>query len=163
LEVDNDADDNDDDDIVERNACEESDAHSDVDDKADDDNNATITWRSLPLSRYKEFLQCRAWFATNSSDYNGDNNSNNGETDEDNDDSSIGSISSVDFDGVDSGSIIEDLQLICQNGRIHSSTGSYFTIDSNFFFTESDICFTVQHFPGSFLRQYFEGPWPNFH
>ena len=161
FDVDVDADD--DDAIVERNAREERNAHCNIDDNTDNNNDATITWRSLPLSRYEEFLQCRAWFATNSSDYNGDNNSNNGETDEDNDDSSIGSISSVDFDGVDSGSIIEDLQLICQNGRIHSSTGSYFTVDSNFFFTESDICFTVQHFPRSFLRQYFEGPWPNFH
>ena len=98
-----------------------------------------------------------------SPDYNGNNNGNNGDIDEDDDDSSIGSLSSVDFNGVDFGPIREDLQLICQNGRIRSSTGSYFTVDSNFFFTESDIRFTVQHFPGTFLRQYFEGPWPNFH
>ena len=162
-DVDDDADKNNDDNIVERNAREESDAHSDIDDDADDDNDATITRRSLPLSQYEEFLRCRAWFAMNSPDYNGDNNGNISEIDEDNDNSSIGSISSVDFNGVDFGPIIEDLQLIRQNGRICSSTGLYFTVDSNFFFTESDICFTVQHFPGSFLRQYFEGPWPNFH
>jgi hypothetical protein len=163
LDVDDDADDNENNDIVERNAREERDTHSDVDDDADDKDNATITWRSLPLSQYKEFLQCRVWFATNSPDYNGDNNGNNGNIDKDDDDSSIGSISSVDFDGVDFGPILKDLQLICQNGRICSSTGFYFTVDSNFFFTKSDIRFTVQHFPGSFLRQYFEGPWPNFH
>ena len=98
-----------------------------------------------------------------SPDYNGNNNGNNGDIDEDDDDSSIGSLSSVDFNGVDFGPIREDLQLICQNGRIRSSTGSYFTVDSNFFFTESDIRFTVQHFPGTYLCQYFEGPWPNFH
>ena len=163
LDVDDDADDNDVDVIVKRNACEERDAHSDVDNDADDDNNATITWRSLPLSRYEEFLQCRAWFATSSPDYNGDTNGNNGKIDEDNDDSSIGSISYVDFDGVDFGPIIKDLQLIRQNGCIRTSTGSYSTVNSNFFFTESDICFTVQNFPRSFLHQYFEGPWPNFH
>jgi hypothetical protein len=159
LDVDNDADNNDNDDIVEQNAREESDAHSDVDDDTDDDDDAIITWRSLPLSRYKEFLRRQAWFATNSPDFNGDKIGNNGKIDEDKDNSSIGSISS----GVDFGPIIEDLQLICQNGRIRSSTGSYFTVDSNFFFTESDIRFTVQHFPGSFFCQYFEGPWPNFH
>ena len=98
-----------------------------------------------------------------SPDYNGDNNGNNGDYNEDDVDSSIGSISSVDFDGIDFGSILEDLQLICQNGHIRSSTGSYFTVDSNFSFTESDIRFTVQHFPGTFLHQYFEGPWPNFY
>ena len=151
-----------DDSIVKRNTREDSNAHSDVDDNADDNDDATITRRPLPLSRYEEFLRRRAWFATNSPDYNGDNNGNNSKIDEDDDNSSIGSISSVDFDGVDFGPIIEDLQLIRQNGRIRSSTGSYFTVDSNFFFTESDICFTV-HFHGSFLCQYFEGPWPNFH
>jgi hypothetical protein len=163
LDVDDNTDDNDDDNIVERNSREESDAHSDIDNNADDNNDATITWRSLPLSRYEEFLQCRAWFATNSPDSNGDNNVNNGKIDKNNDNSSIGSISSVDFDRVDFGPIIEDLQLIRQNRCIRSSTGSYFSVDSNFFFTESDIRFTVKHFPGSFLHQYFEGPWPKFH
>jgi hypothetical protein len=42
--------------IAKRNAREERSAHSDVDDNADGGNNATITWRSLPLSQYKEFL-----------------------------------------------------------------------------------------------------------
>jgi hypothetical protein len=163
LDVDNVADDIDDNDIVERNSCEESNAHSDLANDADDDDDATMSWRSLPLSQYEEFLQRRAWFATNSPDSNSDNNGNNNKIDEDDDDSSIGSVSSVDFDGVDFGPIIEDLQLIRQNGRIRSSTGLYFTINSNFVFTESGIRFTVQHFPGSFLHQYFEGLWPNFH
>ena len=162
LDVDNDTDD-DNDDIVECNAREECDTHYNIDDNADNDDNATITWRSLPISRSEEFLRRRAWFAYTSPDNNGDNNGNKGDIDEDDDDSSIGSISSVDFDGVDFGPILEDLQLIRQNGCIRSSTGSYFTADSNFFFTESDIRFTVQHFPGTYLCQYFEGPWPNFH
>ena len=103
------------------------------------------------------------WFISTSPDYNGNDSGNNVNDNKDDNDSSIGSISSVDFDGVDFGPILEDLQLICQNGRICSSTGSYFTINSNFSFTESNIRFTVQHFPGTFLRQYFEGPRPNFH
>ena len=56
--VDNNADD--DDNIVERNACEECDTHSIIDKNADADNDATITWRSLPLSLYKEFLRRHA-------------------------------------------------------------------------------------------------------
>ena len=163
LDVNNNAANNNDNNIVKRNAREERDAHFDVDEDTDDDEDATITWQSLPLSQYKEFLRHCAWFATNSPDYNGDNNGNNGEIDKDNDDSFIGSLSSVDFNGVDFGPIIEDLQLIRQKRRTRSSIGSYFTIDSTFFFTESDIGFTVQDFPGSFLCQYFEGPWPNFH
>ena len=150
--VGDDAGDNNDDNIVERNPHEERNAHSDVDDDADDGDNATITWWSLPLSQYEEFLRRRAWFASNSPDYNGDNNGNSGKIDEDDGGSSIGSISSTDFDGFDFGPIIEDLQLIHPNWCIRSSTGLNFTVDSNFFFTESDICFTVQHFPGSFLR-----------
>ena len=77
-DVNDDADDNNNDNIVERNAREESNAHSDIDDDADDNDDATITRRSLPLSRYEEFLRRHAWFATNSPDYNGDNNGNNG-------------------------------------------------------------------------------------
>ena len=96
-------------DIVKRNACEERNAHSNVDDDADNDDDATITWRSLPLSRYKEFLPRCMWFASTSPDYNSDNNSNNGDIDKDNDDSSISSIPSIDFNWVDFGPILEDL------------------------------------------------------
>ena len=126
--------------IVKHNAREECDAHSDVDNNADNDDNVTITLQSLPLSRYEEFLLLHTWFTLTSPDYNGDNNGNNDDIEEEDNDSSIGSTSSIDFDGVDFGPILEDLQLICQNGQIRSSTGSYFTVNSNFFFTESDIC-----------------------
>ena len=47
-DVDDDADN--DNDIVKRNACEEPNAHSDIDDDADNDSDATITWQSFPLS-----------------------------------------------------------------------------------------------------------------
>jgi hypothetical protein len=50
LDINNDAEDNDDNGIVERNSREESNDPSDVDDDADDNNDATITWQSLPLS-----------------------------------------------------------------------------------------------------------------
>jgi len=77
-----------------------------------------------------------------------------------NDDSSL---STVDFEGVDFAPILADLELIRQNGRIRGSSGSYYSVDSNFQFNEEDIRFTVVNYPGTFLRQYFGGPFPNFH
>ena len=93
FDVDVDADD--DDAIVERNAREERNAHCNIDDNTDNNNDATITWRSLPLSRYEELLQYHMWFASTSPDYNGNNNGDKGDKDADDNDSSIGSISSV--------------------------------------------------------------------
>jgi hypothetical protein len=77
-----------------------------------------------------------------------------------NDDSSL---STVDFEGVDFAPILADLELIRQNGRIRGSSGSYYSVDSNFQFNEEDIRFTVVNYPETFLRQYFRGPFPNFH
>jgi len=72
-------------------------------------------------------------------------------------------LSTVDFDGVDFAPIFADLELIRRNGRIRGPTGSYYSVGSTFGFTEEEIRFNVVNFPGSFLRQYFCGPWPNFH
>ena len=83
-----------------------------------------------------------------------------GEVDVHNDDSSISTT--VDFDGVDFAPILADLELIRQNGRIRGPTGSYYSVASDFGFTEDEIRFNVINCHGSFLRQYFRGPWPNF-
>jgi hypothetical protein len=79
------------------------------------------------------------------------------------DQSSISSVSTVDFNGVEFGPIIQDLRLIRQNGRIRLPNGTYHSVDSRFSFTPSQIRYTVTCYPGTFLRRYFRGPWPNFH
>ena len=79
------------------------------------------------------------------------------------DQSSLSSVSTVDFNGVDFRPIIQDLRLIRQNGRIRLPNGTYHSIDSSFSFTPSEIRYTVTCYPGTFLRRYFRGPWPNFH
>ena len=70
---------------------------------------------------------------------------------------------SFDFNGVDFGPILQDLRLIRQNGRIRTPNGTYYTVDSDFSFTPSQIRWSVTYEPESFLRRYFRGPWPNFH
>ena len=75
------------------------------------------------------------------------------------------SFSTTDFEGVDFGTILAELDLIRQDGRIRSETGSYHTVDSALGFTRSEIIIRVRNDPETPLRQYFRvrGTWPNFH
>jgi hypothetical protein len=80
------------------------------------------------------------------------------------DDESIDSFDSL-FRRADFPRIIADLDVIRQNGRIRNEDGTYIDIEEpeQFVFTERDIRANIRHYPDSFLRRYFQEPWPNLH
>ena len=67
-------------------------------------------------------------------------------------------------EGVDFAPIIADLELVRSNRHMHGENGSVYSVDSDFgFTTESQIRANLHHYPGSFLRRYFQNEWPNMH
>ena len=83
-----------------------------------------------------------------------DDNNNNKSIDNDNEDNVIDddslSTAALLFDGVDFGPIIEDLRLICLNRHMRFD-GTYYSVESDFSVSKSEIRFTMRSYPDSFF------------
>jgi len=180
-----DEDDDDEDDEADEQSASDNDEDSD-DDSEDPfihliSDPQYLVWRELPENRQQEFIRRREWYNL-TSDYLPLRRTNNQRrTDDDDDDTDDGvysdstvsfhpddeSIDSFDslFRRADFPRIIADLEVIRQNGRIRTEDGTYIDIEEpeTFVFTERDIRANIRNYPDSFLRRYFQEPWPNLH
>ena len=122
---------------------------------------------SVHPSRRADFLRRREWFIGTGLDLLPSSRSRrpqyhrrrrllrriHGRLHHDGDEDSLSTCRGI-FDGFDYAPILDNLQAIASNRRIeYGGDEEFYTIDSCFGFTPSEIHYTVRNYPDSFLRR----------